>query len=279
MTAAAVADPPTRPTNLHAATAETLAQQVIEIIYAREAANQWREQFLAQAAMLDCDCKADAAAKLFMAESWRSAVTRSFNSEAIVEHVRRAIVANMTPGEMRKVLAFYGSALGRRIHRAEKPEIRAAGAEAQHLAEMAEWASRLEASPERKKVTIELLEKSGAVEVATNTLVNIGLGTAIGVMSAFPSNAPRPTTEEILEQVESQRGVIASMLKSMLPPAMSRVYRDLSVAELRVYAGQFKTPSHRKLVRVGAAAMNEALKAQAMAIGAAFTKDFSAQRS
>ena len=117
------------------------------------------------------------------------------------------------------------------------------------------------------------------MDLAANTLVNIGLGTAIGVMSAFPSNAPRPTNDEILEQVESQRSVITSMLKSMLPPAMSKIYRELSVAELRTYASQFKTQSHKKLVRVCAAAMNEALKAQATAIGAAFAKDFTAQRS
>lgn len=277
--AVANAEPQSRPVSFKSASAEALAQQLVEIIYARDSTNQWREQFLAQAAMLDCDCKGDAAAKQFMAEPWRSAVVASFNGDAIVEHLRRAMIAGMTTDEMRKVVSFYKTELGQKIHRAEKPEIRAAGTETQQFAEMSEWASRLEASPERKKVTLELIEKSGAVDLAANTLVNIGFGTAIGVMSAFPADAPRPTNDDILAQVESQRGVIQSMLRSMLPSAMSKIYRDLSVAELRAYSSQFKTPSHKKLVSVCAAAMNEALRAQAMAIGAAFTKDFSAQRS
>ncbi|MBS0241605.1 MAG: hypothetical protein JSS20_05460 [Proteobacteria bacterium] len=258
--------------------AEQLAQRLVDINFARDNADNWRLMLLGQSGEVRCRCKADETDRAGVAQAWRQAVMKSFSREAMVDYVRRELAKELSPAEMRKVVAYYDGPLGRKVHALKKPEpYKAANKENEQAA--AQALNRiLDAQPARKKAFLDLMSVSGVLDAGVEGQVNMIVGTTAGTFAGLPAGSPRPSFEDIRANAEGRRGQIRASFAPYMLASIARAYRTLSVDEVKAHAAELGRPHQRHFLRVYLKAHNEVVKAHAYAIGAAFARDVHADR-
>lgn len=268
-----------RPAAPQASEAAALAARLAELHHFRGGAEKWREMLASQTATVNCDCRQDEAMQARIREAWSAAVAKRFDSGAIVAHMQRGLAAAMTADELADVVRFSLSPLGQKLYGVERPAEPRAQTREQQLVELGQTAKWIDGDGERKAAMLELMQATGVIEAQTEALMSLVAGMSEGATAALPEGAPRPSSEDLGRMVDAQRTMISGAVKAMALPVYASTYRGLSVAEIREYAAASRAPAAQTFIRIVASSLNEALKAQALAIGAAFVRDFRAERS
>jgi hypothetical protein len=258
---------------------EARAGQLLELNHVREGVEGWREMLHQQDMLENCACEVDDATKRRATEGWRAAVETTFNANAIFSHLQRAVSTQLTTTELEAVAAFYASDLGKEVLRLERPPKLNSRTPEQDAEAFIRQNQMLESDPVRKKVINELVESGDMLGKLVDVLSSISIGTSIGALAVWPEGQPRPTQEDIIEQVAEQREPMKEMIRPMLFGMMAEIYQSLNIADLRKYRAVQEEAVHKKFGNAMISGLREALEAQAIAIGAAFTKSFTAQRS
>jgi hypothetical protein len=255
---------------------KSLARKIVEASHIGETAKAFRKMLLAPTALPDCG--GDEETKQKMAAAWQTAVSVGFNEDGFVADVERQLAERLQPEALSTWLAFYETSLGRRIRAAEMPDLQDKTPELM-LAEYSQAGKLLNADPARKRVIERIANVAGSVDASVDAMLGVALGTALGSNASMPKGQPRLDHKEVLALVEAQRPVMRAAISEMMVPMLGNFYRDLTLAELRGYLSELSSQQSRDFIRAFRSVFNDALRRQALNIGAVFAKEFTATKA
>ena len=263
--------------NFASATEDTrtgLAASLLKKAQTPDAIAAWRTMLLAPGALPDCGCGPEGQDK--MDAAWRTAVDTTFDAPAVLAKMQQVFANAFSVEELTQMLAFRDSPLGRRVSALESAQSTLPGGEERILAEIGAMRSELSRNPARRRLLEDITIALGGVDAQVDVLLNVSLGTAIGVGAATPDGRGRLTQEEIIAKVEAKRADLRKLLAPMVLYNNASIYKSLRIDELRKYHHVLASELGRKSSRVVAAAFSEVLRDQALAIGVRFAKELDA---
>lgn len=235
----------------------------------------WQQMLMSADSVPECACDDDARRERFAA-AWQAAVRSAFDARTIIAEFETGYATAFSVGELAELLAFFDTPLGRKVGAIEQA-VEAETSEADALAAMAASMQALEAMPERKMVLKKLTARMGGEEAIVEMFVNLGIGTALGAAAATPAGRPRIDEATIVAEVEQGREELRKTMAAAVIAQNAWMYRSLSLAELEQYDALYATPLWRRSTALSILLFNRAMRKQALAIGAAFAREWNAE--
>ncbi|MFP4616052.1 MAG: hypothetical protein ACLFRB_09245 [Thiohalorhabdus sp.] len=164
----------------------------------------------------------------------RKATDEVFAPDAIREEVHARIVERISEENMREVMGFLDTELGRKLVSLE--EAAASPAASQKALQQVNTLRRQyrENNPERLQLVDDYIGTTRANKFTTDFVVNMQTALTAGMLQAL-SPEQAPPVEEIREQVEQNRFQIKGQVGQMVSAQFLYGYRDASNQELREY--------------------------------------------
>jgi len=266
------------PAQAQDADVKTLVHRAGELTWLRETADVWRGILMAQSAAYSKSPTADAATKQRLSSAWEGAVGVAFNSNKMAADVEEALSLAFKPEELKALMAFYDTDLGRRFHAAEQPHPIPKTADTQKdKSELVAAFRRLRSDRKRRDVIARISAAMGGVDAEVDALAVISGATAYGMMNAMPDNKPRLDQTQLDSNPSAQRARLRAALEPLVLPSVERRYARFTLAELKAYAAEMSSPLAQRFAALLRAASNEALRRQGVAIGHAFAKRLTAE--
>jgi hypothetical protein len=188
----------------------------------------------------------------------KASIQQAFKPASLKETVLTEIRAKLATQDIKKVLAWLESPLGRKCTQLEED---ASTPEA--LAKMQQYAARIQNSPpsaERLKI-IRKLDSAvkgteGGVELAIDSQVAIALAT----ISTLPAEQQR-SLESISREFEKNRPQLEAMVRAQVLLSFLYTYRNLTDAEIQQYIDFAASPGGSKYHSVTEEALKKAFLA------------------
>jgi uncharacterized protein (UPF0335 family) len=192
-------------------------------------------------------------------EAITQAMAEAYEGKKMREIVSARLSANLNIEEMRGILNWLQSGLGRKITGLEE-----AASTPEAFESMQTFTRQLQINPP----TPQRLELSQRLDYATNATtmaVDIILLTAYGVAAALDTIMPedqRTDLDKLREEIESQRPELTPFMQQMTIASFLFTYRTLGDAEIERYIAFYESDLGKRYnLVVGAAFMNAMLEA------------------
>jgi hypothetical protein len=194
----------------------------------------------------------------------RSLARSAFDAKTIHDAVQTYIKLNLSENDMRAVLEWLDSPLGKKITRLEED---ASTAEA--YTEMQAIGSKLldeNKDSARINKIIRLDDATGTTESTINTVLNVQLA-MITAMSAAMEADKRPSFEDVQDLVNMNKSQIQAAMKRMVQRQFLYSYRELTDNEIDRYTQFAESQSGQRYHYVSMRAIDEALVRAARKMG------------
>jgi hypothetical protein len=193
------------------------------------------------------------------------AAERAFEASALRESVRGDFMRGLTPVQVTQLDLWYFSALGQRITALENSFT---GPERDSQADMTAGVAVFEAAtPERKKLVVELAQQTRAVDLTTQVVLNFGVAMALGMSRAAPEGTPQASPETLREAVEAQRPQMQTYFANAVVATYALTYQGLSDADLAAYIAFVATPTGQEFNVLTMQAVDRAMTDAAFRLG------------
>lgn len=159
---------------------------------------------------------------------------KGFQPAGLQEDVSRVLAEKMPLADMRKIIAWLETDLGRRITRAEEQAAHQMTPES--LRAHIEGTKRTPPSRKRAEMIAALMKATKAVESTANAIESIGLGVALGIDAMQPAQnrlGPANLRRRLREAMPPAQ--IRQEVSATLPAIFSFTYRDVSETDLAAY--------------------------------------------
>ncbi len=195
-------------------------------------------------------------------EEMRAAIGIAYDSESIRNNVLRECHDRLDIDDLKGVLGWLDSRLGRKLTRLEEL---ASSPEA--YTQMQRYALALEHTPPSAK-RLAVIQQLDAAMKATDTGVEIALNTQAAVAMAVVASLPaeqQPSYSQLTATLEQYRPQIRHVVENQTLVALLYTYRDISDAELTAYSTFSCSPSGTRyhdafIAGLGAALMDSGFK-------------------
>ena len=252
-----------------------VAEALFEIEHGEDTIVAWRAMLLREGAMPDCDCGEDQTIRHRINAAWRAAVEEAFDIERFRRVFNTVLVPSYTLQELERILAFRRSALGRRLSQLERP--RTKDQDGDDLTRLARARRALDGKPSRKAIVLEITTLKGGAAALADALINVSVGSAIGALGMQTRAGLAVTPDEIVARIEAGRPQMVKALGPVVLAHNADIYQGLSLKELSQYRDTLASPLGRKSVRQSLAAFGQAMRGQAIEIGARFVASYRAE--
>lgn len=194
------------------------------------------------------------------------AARESFRPALLQQEVGRSLAGKMQAGEMRKVIAWLETDVGRRVTRAE--ELSAHSMTPETLLAHAEQVKRHPLSQGRIAMLADLAAATKSAEAAANMLESVTLGMMVGmdVMQPLQSRIGIAGLKARLLQVMPP-GKLRESLNAALPEIFSYTYRETNDADLAAYLAFSRSALGSSYNDAMVAAYTEALAGASLRVG------------
>lgn len=165
-------------------------------------------------------------------------IDRSFNPDTIRAILAEYIESQMSPDDMRSVIAWLDSPLGLKLTAIEKN-----ASTPESYRAMVEAVPTLKQTPdydERLKLVHEIDASVKATDLIVDRMINMQIITLTALGSAFPS-MNLPPEQTMRENFEKNRNDISGAIGREIALSILFTYRDVSKAELKEYIRFMKT--------------------------------------
>jgi len=191
-------------------------------------------------------------------------VDTAFAPDPVRASALRVLTDGLSPSLVPPLLAWFDSALGRRITALEEASAASGADPTEALREGAALLDR--ATPERRQLLGRIVELTQAPEAAVSMMINTALAIQQGVASVAPA-MPGPSRQELKAGLEGQRASMRRAFEGVMLAAFARAYETLPDAELAAYAEFIGTPGGRHFNDVATRAVERAMVDGAQALG------------
>lgn len=214
--------------------------------------------------------------------AWRKAVDGVFERPDVSRSLAERQVQELSEAEIRQVLAFRRSSLGRKVTEAEVtspfPQDKL-GDTAFIAAELGRAVRALAKDRARRTVLSNILQASGGGAMQAEILMTMSRGFAIGMALASPQGRGQMSIEDVMAFADRDRPKFIALMREIAVPSLALAYRNLTNSELSTYLAQLRSPTGRKNIAAVVKGLAVALNDASIAIGKAFARDVTAQRS
>jgi hypothetical protein len=189
-------------------------------------------------------------------ETITMAITGSFDPQLISRYLTRRIHDELTENEIREVLQWLDSPLGKKI---TSLEVASSTPEAYKEMQVALKSSQgSQSSPKRHSLIDGINQATKAVESSTNLAINMQIAVTAALVSALPS-PHSPTMADIREVVERNRPHIEKEISGEVFQNALYTYRELTDAELEKYLAFIKSDVGVRYHEVVTKGLNDAM--------------------
>lgn len=252
-----------------------LAQELLALSNATPVLAGWRETLSQSADYGQYGFDKDTQARLMAC--WRTAVLKSFNTQAAEKKLASLYAATFKESELKELIALRRTPIGEKISRSELAfHAKTADAE-KSMAWMIAAAARLEREPRRKALIMSIAELGGGAKALTDALTNISVGASVGAESIKPAGQPRHSVEEIVAMVEEQGQQMWRHLDTVVVTQHEMLYEELSLDDLGTLKAFMESKIGQRQVQVSLVAFNRLMRDEALAIGARFAMEWQSQ--
>ena len=258
-----------------AAANAALAHQLLDQSNFKPLLASWRET-LAQSADYGQN-ELDKQTRARFASCWRSAVLKSFDTNAAQQKLAQLFAERLKTEELKQLIALRQSPLGEKISKTEQSFYSRAKDTEKSVAWMIEASARLEEDPKRKALIEAIAQLSGGTKALTDALTNISVGVSVGAESAKPAGQQRNSPEEIVAIVEQQSGQLWQHLDAVVVTQNEMLYEHLSLADLGKHKAFLESKLGRRQTEATLDAFNRLMRDEALAIGARFANEWRSQ--
>jgi hypothetical protein len=204
-----------------------------------------------------------------------AAVVGAIDPAPILATLRASLAQRLSEAEVRELLAWYESDLGRRITRAEVD-----AADPAALQTMIANAEKLLANQQRVEQALELDRLMKATDQAAMLQEKLAVAMFVAIATLHSGGQP-VDTEAFLAQMRQHQQQIRANVQQFIVLAYVFSYRDIGMAELKRYHGFLAQPTSAKMVNAINDGMSRGLDAMidqiALAVAALFDQEMKRQ--
>jgi Uncharacterized protein conserved in bacteria (DUF2059) len=198
---------------------------------------------------------------LALSEAGREA----YKPEAMAQEIAKALAETLKPDEMRPVLAWLETGVGRRVTVAEERS------SAMDEASLQRYMEELKAKPpgeQRRKLIEEVLEVTSGLEFGARLLEGMALGVAIGMDSTQPVQK-RAGIALLRKQIEKvmPKELVKAQLRVAMPAMLLYTYREVSDADLAAYVEFLRSADGKRANDAITEAFTQAMVAASVRLG------------
>ena len=189
----------------------------------------------------------------------------AYRPEAMMQEITRNLADTLKPDEMRPVLAWLETGVGRRVTLAEE---RASSMNEESLQRYMEEIKAKPPGAQRRKLIEEVLEVTSGLEFGARLLEGMALGVAIGMDSTQPAQkrAGVALLRKQIEQVMPKEQVKAQ-LRMAMPAILGYTYREVSDADLGAYIAFLRSADGKRANDAITEAFTQAMVAASVRLG------------
>lgn len=191
-----------------------------------------------------------------LAAAMRASIREAFAPESLKKAVLPELKENLTVQDIKEILAWLNSPLGKNITRLEE-----AASTPGAMAEMDRYAARIKKSPPTAE-RLDVLRKLDAATKGTESAVEMVINTQAAVASAINATLPlkqqRPL-KDIKRELEKSRPQLEAQMRSQALIVLLYTYRSLPVAQIQQYIEFLTSPAGSKYESVTNAALQKAI--------------------
>lgn len=158
----------------------------------------------------------------------------AYQPKRMAQEIAQSLAQALKPDEMKRVLAWLETGVGRRVTLAE--ERASASMDDAALRRYAEQAKKEKPSGRRVQLLQDLIEATGSLEVTARIVEGTALGVAIGLDSTQPVQK-RAGAALLRKQIEKAmpKEQVKEQLRLALPGLFAYTYREVGEADLAAY--------------------------------------------
>jgi hypothetical protein len=194
----------------------------------------------------------------------RRAAAAGYAPERMRAAVRAQMARELAPRDIREVMAWLSTDLGRRITAAE--EKASEPAQAQRLADAG--ARMLAKMPRSRRALLErLVTATRAAEFNASLLIDTTVGVMRGIELVTPQDGDNPGAEEVIAGIEARKPALIEAMRAESAAAFAVAYESLRDADLRKYVRFAESPLGGRYHDVTSRALESALADGAQEMG------------
>jgi Uncharacterized protein conserved in bacteria (DUF2059) len=194
----------------------------------------------------------------------RRAAAAGYAPDRMRAAVSRQIASELAPRDIREVMAWLSTDLGKRVTAAE--EKASEPAQAQRLADAGSKA--LAKLPRARRALIERLVKATrAAEFNASLLIDTTVGVMRGIELVTPQDGDGPDTEDVVAGIEARKPALVEAMKAESAAAFAVAYESLRDADLEKYVRFAESPLGGRYHDVTSRALEAALADAAHEMG------------
>lgn len=209
-------------------------------------------------------------------EALRDAMIHAFDEKTLRESVLKSVSARLERRDIKKVLAWYGKPLAKKIRRLEVRATKAGSA-----LEMAKFADQIQTSPpsdERVSLVQGILEQTRVADLTVEMITGITKGVLLGLNARKPEGKQLPETVYDRE-INAIKSKLRIDVKASSLVAQLFVLRELSEPELREYLDFLKSEPGAEFFQSFGFAVNNAFTAASRDTGATINRSLASEAS
>ena len=200
-------------------------------------------------------------------DNLRSLVSEAFNAKVLIDTVQRHIHSNLSERDIRVVLAWIGSALGSKITKLEEE-----ASTSQVYEEEKKSGDKLPENSGRAVLLAKLDKAVRATDVGVSISINLQVAFILAITAEMPAEQ-RPSTEEILREVNKDREQLRQNIRQETLAGFLYTYRSLRDAEIERYVEFAESESGKRYHTAAAEGLNTALMQAGLALGRKVSRD------
>ncbi len=176
-------------------------------------------------------------------EAARMAAAEAFDVHSLVERVRSGLGESLSDADLKSILVWLESDIGRRVTRLE-----AAANDPDRQHEIAQFAAGLDSNPPPapRLRWIQALDEAARISEST---VEATLGVQLAVATAVAASLPadqRPPVQMLAELLDASRPSLAPLLQNQIWVLLLFTYQSLSDSEMLEYLAFCQSPVGRR---------------------------------
>lgn len=189
----------------------------------------------------------------------------AYRPGAMTQEITRNLADTLKPDEMRRMLAWLETGVGRRVTLAEE---RASSLNEERLQRYLEETKAKPPGAQRQKLIQEVLEVTSGLEFGARLLEGMALGVAIGMDSTQPAQK-RAGVALLRKQIERvmPKEQVKAQLREAMPAILGYTYREVSDADLSGYVAFLRSADGKRANDAITEAFTQAMVAASVRLG------------
>jgi len=200
--------------------------------------------------------------RIALADAGREA----YRPELMAQEIAQTLAQTLKPAEMRKVLAWLETDVGRRVTLAEER-----ASSTMDEASLSRYAGQTKSKPpgaRRQKLIQDLVQVTNAIEFAAHLIEGTALGVAIGMDSLQPVQK-RVGAAFLRKQIEKAmpKEQLKATMREAMPGLYGYTYREVSDADLAAYLVMLRSADGKRCNDAITEAFTQAMVAASVRVG------------